>query len=95
MVSKMFANVIFCLIIVNVLSLRIHQLRPRIMGSMIQKEEDDVVQICFPDGKCSKTKYTARFMLPKEEVIQEGVVQEMEMQTEQHPQMKKQGQITN
>lgn len=74
MFRKLIANVIFCVLIVNVVNVKIQQdKRKGLQMALVQKgNENDFVKICFEDGKCTEMKYNARHLSPNEHIALKG-----------------------
>ena len=66
MFHKLFANVIFCLVILNITTVKINQKNSNTLVSPSQTRVDNspgkYVTICLSNGKCSKTKFKATYI---------------------------------
>ena len=74
MIRKFVVYVVFWAVVCNVMSVKLHQVRK----DEVKEGEgngNEIVKICFENGKCSDVKYTARFLVPKQQVVLDGGVQ--------------------
>lgn len=77
MFRKLVVYVVLCFVICNVVNVKIHQVNNKgLVSSFAQKgNENDLVKICFENGKCTEMKYTARYLFPDQQAVLKGGVQ--------------------
>lgn len=81
MIRKLVVYVVFWAVVCNVMSVKLYQVRND--GIKEGNENgNEIVKICFENGKCSDVKYTARFLVPKQQVVLDGGVQMQKEVTE-------------
>ena len=74
MIRKLFVYVVFWVMVWNVMSVKIHQVKKE--GEMEgDGNGNEIVKICFENGKCSDVKYTARFLGRKLQGVLDGGAQ--------------------
>ena len=76
MIRKLFVYVVFWVMVWNVMSVKIYQVKKE--GEMETDGNGNgnkIVKICFENGKCSDVKYTARFLGKKQQGVLDGGAQ--------------------
>ena len=81
MIRKLVVYVVFWAVVCNVMSVKLHQVRNDGIKEGYENG-NEIVKICFENGKCSDVKYTVRFLVPKQQVVLDGGVQMQKEVTE-------------